>query len=405
MISTSDITLMVMPDGPVAFDGINYRYSKGERLYLDNLAKDFKEVQLVTFVLRHGEPFYDSCVHSKFESKNIVIKELPKPLSRNPGVLGKGVQFFIVFIHILRLVRKVDLGYLFLPSYPSAMGWLALNIFRKKHIVYGADDWVQASESMFRWPEKKNTLLYRAYASLNKYMEKVVVSSALFGVAAGGQLIEKYNVYGCQTYPTSPRMTLSRSDIFERENTCEGEKITFINVGSLIHDKAQHVLLEAFSLCCQNYENLELNIVGDGPERMNLELLSEKLGIANKVHFLGYIEEESTLYGYLRNADVFALSSVTEGFPRVLYEAMAMRLPIVTTDVGGIPFLLSNKENALLVKPGNPSQLSESLNVVIEDNNLRKKMIRIASQTIEEVFTRMDGSQISKLLLKHNAIS
>jgi glycosyltransferase involved in cell wall biosynthesis len=285
------------------------------------------------------------------------------------------------------------------------MGWLALNIFRKKHIVYGADDWVQASESMFRWPEKKNTLFYRAYASLNKYMEKVVVSSALFGVAAGGQLIEKYNVYGCQTYPTSPRMTLSRSDIFERENTCEGEKITFINVGSLIHDKAQHVLLEAFSLCCQNHENLELNIVGDGPERMNLELLSEKLGIANKVHFLGYIEEESTLYGYLRNADVFALSSVTEGFPRVLYEAMAMRLPIVTTDVGGIPFLLSNKENALLVKPGNPSQLSESLNVVIEDNNLRKKMIRIASQTIEEVFTRMDGSQISKLLLKHNAIS
>ena len=51
------------------------------------------------------------------------------------------------------------------------------------------------------------------------------------------------------------------------------------------------------------------------------------------------------MYEHLRNSDIFALSSLTEGFPRVLYEAMCMRLPIVTTDVGGIPYLLFNEKN------------------------------------------------------------
>lgn len=401
MASTSELTLLVMPDGPIAFDGKDFRYSKGERLYIDNLAKDFKEVQLATFVLREGDSFYESCIHSKFESKNIVVKELPRPFKKNLGVFEKSLQFLRVFIYVLKLARKVDFGYLFLPSYPSAIGCIALKIFSKKHFVYGADDWIQASESMFRWPEKRNTLFYRFYANLNKFMERFVVSSSLFGVAAGGQLIEKYVNYGCKTYATTPRMTLSSSDIFERDDTCLGEQITIINVGSLIHDKAQHILLEAFYKSSKKHKNLNLNIVGEGPEEINLKKLSIKLGISNRVNFLGYIEDESILYEYLRNADIFALSSVTEGFPRVLYEAMAMRLPIVTTNVGGIPFLLSDKENAILSESRNVDQFSESLNSVIENNNLRKKIILKSKKTINEVFTSIDKSQISKLLNKH----
>lgn len=402
MTNTSDQVLIILPDGPVAFDGKHFRYSKGERLYLDNLAKKFKEIHLATFVVNKGEQFYDSLIHSKFESDNIIIKELPKPIFREPGVLGKAFQFLLVFFRLILLTRKADLGYLFLPSYPSAMAWVSLKLWRKPHIVYGADDWVQASESMFKWQDKKNSSLYKIYAKLNFYMEKNIVSSALFSVAAGGQLIEKYKNYGCHSYATSPRMTLSSSDIYNRDDTCNGKIINIVNVGSLIHDKAQHILIEAFAIASNKYPNLKLKIIGEGPEKNNLIRIAKKLNVENKIIFQGYVQEESILYEHLRNADIFALSSITEGFPRVLYEAMCMRLPIVTTDVGGIPYLLINGENALVVKSGDVEELARSLMLVIENSDLRKGIIKKANRTIDGIFKRMDGGQIAKLLSKHS---
>ena len=198
-------------------------------------------------------------------------------------------------------------------------------------------------------------------------------------------------------------MTLSSSNIYNREDTCNGKIITIVNVGSLIHDKAQHILIEAFAIASNRYPNLKLKIIGEGPEKKNLTQLADKLKVIDKIIFQGYVEEESILYEHLRNSDIFALSSLTEGFPRVLYEAMCMRLPIVTTDVGGIPYLLFNEKNALVVKSGDIEQLARSLILIIENNDLRKGIIREANRTIDDVFKRMDGSQIAKLLTKHSA--
>ncbi|MFL2840381.1 MAG: glycosyltransferase [Pseudohongiellaceae bacterium] len=398
---TSKLTLLVLPDGPISFDGSNYKYSKGERLYLDNLAKDFKEVQLATFVLRDGDEFFESVLHSSFNSKNIKIIELPGPRFKYPGVIMKAFQFLKVFIRLLFVMRHVDVCYLFLPSYPSALAWGASKIWRKPHIVYGADDWVQASESMFRWKKKKHSFFYKAYAKLNEKMERSIVRTAAFGVAAGGQLVEKYQSFGCASYPTTPRMTLSPRDIYEREDTCLGDYVELINVGGLIHDKAQDQLLKSFAIALKQHKNLKLKLIGEGPEKENLILLAKNLSITSKVNFVGYVEEESVLYDYLHNADVFVLSSVTEGFPRVLYEAMCMRLPIVTTNVGGIPYLMKHNKNALIVKSGDIEQLADAICNIVQDSDLRRRLIREGSRTLDTAFGNIDSSQISKLLKLH----
>ncbi len=399
--STSDLSLLVMPDGPISFDGQAYRSSKGERLYLDSLAKDFKELVLVTFILRNGDEAYESNLHSPFTSENIKIIELPAPKVKNPSVISKAFQFFQVFMRLFVVVKNVDIGYLFLPSYPSALGWLSLKIWRKPHIVYGADDWVQASESMFKWEVKNQSLFYKAYLMLNKKMERSIVKSAVFSVAAGGQLVEKYQGFGRYSYPTTPRMTLSCEDIYEREDTCQSKFITLINVGSLIHDKAQHQLLKSFAIALKSNDRLRLSIIGEGPERENLISLTESLGIIAQVDFIGYVESESLLYKHLRSADIFVLSSITEGFPRVLYEAMSMRLPIVTTNVGGISNLMTNKKNALVVDYGQNVDFANAICMMAEDDSLRKEIIVNASKTLDSVFDRMDMSQISKLVIKH----
>ncbi|MEP3048380.1 MAG: glycosyltransferase [Hyphomicrobiales bacterium] len=398
---TAELIIGVMPEGPIAHDGNGYRYSKGERLYLDNLAKNFKRVVLITLVLRSGDEAYESCIHSPFEAPNIEIEELPRPRDSQLGVLGKAGHFFKVFLALISIVRSVDVLYVFLPSYPSAMGWLVAKLFRKIHIVYGADDWEQASQSMFKWNHLRNGLFYRVYAALNKWMEKRIVNSALFAVAAGGQLRQKYTNFGCPTYDTSPRMTLTRANIYERNDTCQGDEIVLINVGALIHDKALHILLDAFQMALLQHPKLKLKIVGQGPLLNELRDQAESLGVAEKVDFMGYIEKEEQLYDLLKQADVFVLSSVTEGFPRVLYESMSHRLPIVTTDVGGIPYLLIDDKNARVVTAGDSSALSSAITDMVSNDKKRQSIISRASETMEEVFDRLDPEQIAHLLDKH----
>ncbi len=396
-----EMVLAVMPEGPIAHDGQHYRYSKGERLYLDNLAKGFKQLILITFVFREGDEAYESCLHSKFMADNISVIELPRPIGRQLGVLGKVWQLIKVFWLLLQSVPKVDLMYLFLPSYPSALGWVAAKFSRKPHVVYGADDWEQASASMFKWESLRGGLFYKTYSALNRWMERKIVQGAIFSVAAGGQLREKYKAFSCPTYDTTPRITLTSADIFERENTCAGKTITLINVGNLIHDKAQHILIRAFAKAAESDERLRLKIVGQGPRELDLKQLSIDLGVEKKIDFVGYVEEEKTLYGLLRSADIFVLSSVTEGFPRALYEAMSMRLPIVTTDVGGIPFLLHNDENAKVVPSGDIEQMSLAINDLAVNSNLRKTIIQNAAKTVDAVFQRMNSSQIADLVNSH----
>ena len=145
---------------------------------------------------------------------------------------------------------------------------------------------------------------------------------------------------------------------------------------------------------------MTLTIIGDGPLRSTLESQAHKLGIGLAVDFVGYVEKEKDLYKYLKSADAFLLTSVTEGFPRVLYEAMAHRLPIVTTNVGGIPYLLKNETDAVLCEVGDVNDLSSALYRVITDPKLRKHLIKNASETLEKVFDRSEPNQIASLIEK-----
>ena len=313
------------------------------------------------------------------------------------GVGDKLLQLARGFRLLCRLVPKVDLLYLFLPSYHSAVGWMVARLFRKPHVVYGADDWEQASESMFKWEHLRDSWFYRMYACVNRVMERSIVGSAKFGVAAGQQLQEKYARFGCLVYPTSPRMTLTRNDIRERSDTCDKNDIRLITVGALIHDKARHFMVESFAQLAPKFPRLLLQIVGAGPERERLEQLAKNLGVAEAVDFKGYVEDEQELYSLLQGADIFILSSVTEGFPRAIYEALAMRLPIVTTGVGGIPYLLRDGVNARVVPVRDSVSLANAIADIIADGDQRRRLIREGASTLEEVFDCLDPRQIARL--------
>ena len=98
--SSKNLSMLLMPDGPIAYDGKNYRSSKGERLYFDSLAKDFKKLLIATSILKAGDEGYESNLHSCIESENIEIIELPSVKTKNPSIVSKLIQFLKVFIII-----------------------------------------------------------------------------------------------------------------------------------------------------------------------------------------------------------------------------------------------------------------------------------------------------------------
>ena len=143
---------------------------------------------------------------------------------------------------------------------------------------------------------------------------------------------------------------------------------------------------------------MRLTVIGEGPLRDDLEQQVKSLNLEQVVDFVGYVEREKELYGYLRNSDIFVLTSVTEGFPRVLYEAMTHRLPIISTKVGGIPYFLEDQKDAILCDINDVCALSAAIDRVISEKILRMRLISNANVKMEQVFERSNPHQIFELL-------
>jgi len=121
--------------------------------------------------------------------------------------------------------------------------------------------------------------------------------------------------------------------------------------------KGLHILIDAVEKCIQELD-ISLDILGEGRYRSELELQVKKLGLTNKINFIGHISTRQVVIEYLDTADIFVLPSLTEGLPRVVIEAMARALPCISTTVGGIPELLPAE---YMVAPNSVDQLAEKI--------------------------------------------
>jgi glycosyltransferase involved in cell wall biosynthesis len=130
-------------------------------------------------------------------------------------------------------------------------------------------------------------------------------------------------------------------------------------------------LLRAIRIVLDDNVDVALDLIGDGPERANLEQLSHDLGIFSRVRFHGFRRDTPQR---LAELDIYALSSLSEGTSISLLEAMAAGKPIVATAVGGNSALVDEGENGFLVPSSNPPALACALLKLIRDERLRMRM-------------------------------
>lgn len=158
----------------------------------------------------------------------------------------------------------------------------------------------------------------------------------------------------------------------DRRSRC-GRPLTVLSVGRLAVDKGHALLLEAAALASSRALPLHFVLAGDGPERNRLEARLRLLGLDDVVEMIGPVGQDRLAELY-HDADIFCLPSFAEGLPIVLMEAMSTGLPVVSTNVAGIPELVRHGETGLLVAPGRPDRLVEALETLAGDGDLRHRI-------------------------------
>ena len=178
-------------------------------------------------------------------------------------------------------------------------------------------------------------------------------------------------------------------DELRRRHGFDGPTLVF--AGRLSLQKSLDVLLHAVEQC----EGVALVLAGDGPERAHLDALVVEHGLADRVRFLG-AQPRETVLELLAAADAEVLSSGWENFPHSLIEGLAVGTPVIATGVGGVPEIVDDGENGLLVPPGDPGAFADAIRRFFADEGLRERLRAAARASVvrfapEPVYARLEA--------------
>lgn len=172
------------------------------------------------------------------------------------------------------------------------------------------------------------------------------------------------------------------------------DTIIFGNIGRLTYQKAQDVLIEAFSNLVKKNEKARLLIIGSGEDEAKIKEQIEKAQLTDKVSVEGY---KKNIFEHMRNLDVLVLTSRSEGVPYVILEAMCMGIPIISTKVGGIDNVLENEKTALLVEKNDVKGIEEAMLKLIENPALRCELSSNAMKKVEAYSIERMATETMKL--------
>jgi glycosyltransferase involved in cell wall biosynthesis len=160
--------------------------------------------------------------------------------------------------------------------------------------------------------------------------------------------------------------------------------LVIASVGSLEERKGQDLIIDAVAALAARGVDAEVLLAGEGPWRSRYEQLAHDRGIGSRVKFLGLVEDIPSL---LAQADVFVLASRDEEMPLVVLEAMAMGLPVLATSVGGVPEMIRDNVDGLLLHERDADALASRLFRLASDNSERIRLGRAAAMTVARRFS------------------
>ena len=259
--------------------------------------------------------------------------------------------------------------------------------FSERASVFRAVIWILIAR-LFRKPimmHSHGAQFDTFYDSVPQFIQKVINWSfqQCSCLIALSQSWQDYYITHCKLSPEKVLVLINPvqlpTQIPERRNV---QVVCFVCLGRVGQRKGSFDLLNAFAkLPIAKQQKAKLILAGDG-EVEEARRLSKKLGIANYVECLGWMNAESCSQ-LLATSDVFVLPSYAEGLPMAILEAMSWGLPVISTPVGGIPEVIISNQHGILVEPGNIPKLTEAMQILLDNEDLRINLGKSARKQVE----------------------
>ena len=317
------------------------------------------------FLRPKGDPGFD------------VLRERAKNASAPLIEIDDDGKFSIKMVkEVIRCVRERDVKIWHAHDYKSNLLGIIVNRFHPMRLITTAHGWVNFDglTPLYYWLDKK--------LFLPRYESVICVSSTVMEQAtAGGTPKSKCILIDNAIDHEQFSRQLSISEAKLKFHDMTGNSLLVGSIGRLAPEKGFDLLINAVAKLIKNGLDAYLKIAGEGPEKSNLEKQIDSLGMRDRIQLMGFQSDTRSFYESL---DMFVLSSHREGLPNVVLEAMAVGTPVIATNIDGVPKIIHDGINGVLIPPNDEITLARQIQVLANNASLRCKLSHEGQQTIQQ---------------------
>ena len=333
-----------------------------------------------------GPATYATMLETELPARGIDVEVIPFLVVRK---YPKGSRHLVYTFKVFWAAGSSDVVYALDSISVGLPAWMASLLRRRPFLVRLGGDyaWEQGRQRFGitqtldeythepDWSHRMVRVLARIQRFVVNRAKRVIVPSKYLGsiVASWGVSKEQIKVIYSALSPIE--VTESKDQLREQFGYTQPILVT---IGRLVPWKGMEALIEVVESLKDEFQDITLLIIGDGPDEQKLKAQVLENGLSENVHFLGPLKKND-LGKYLKAADVFVLNTAYEGLSHQLLEAMQLRVPVVTTAVGGNPELITDEREGLLVPYNDVVALKEAVRRQYNDSNSAERMVEAAA--------------------------
>ncbi len=260
------------------------------------------------------------------------------------------------------LLKEADFCYIFYPGHLSKLMAMAAVLKGKKFGLY-----------------------VRGEKGVASGLSRFIYNRTRVALTVSNQFTDQIKSFGGNAKTIRPMIEYHEGDVITNRQYPARNFYRLLYVGRLETRKGIFDLVGAVKRMLESGSaNFVLDVVGDGPEAVKIKQLVADLGLSDAIVFHGSVSNKETLKNHYLNADLFVFPSHDEGFPRVLYEASIFGLPIATTFVGTIGYLMKDGINSFKLPLKNPVEMGDVLSGILKDYESAGRIAKAATEMIRQ---------------------
>ena len=297
-------------------------------------------------------------------------------------------------LKIKQIANNYSIFFFYFPNTINLFIWFSINSNRK--VNYWGNYWFKS------YLATKSSYLDRIKAHFLHLFQVYLLNSKFPSIVAGDEI---YNLANNPRYSnvflTKPFLPFNINDVIREKSKKNDNVYRIIYVGVFTKRKNIKTILHSFYLFNKLHPSSELSLIGKGPLLQDILNFITKYNLEDKIKVCGYVGSKSKLKDIYTRSDVIILASFSEGFPRVLYEAMIFSVNVVTVDVGGISNLLKNNIHCLIVEDNTPEEFCRNLNLLFNNKMLASRLRENSTSLILDLLLTSPSHQHAKLIREY----